>query len=45
MATSTTLAAPTLMTADELLAMPDDGYHRYELVKGELITMQFLSTN
>ena len=27
------------MTADELLAMPDDGYHRYELVKGELITM------
>ena len=29
----------TLMTADELLAMPDDGYHRYELVKGELITM------
>ena len=29
----------TLMTADELLAMPDDGFHRYELVKGELITM------
>ena len=28
-----------LMTADELLAMPDDGFHRYELVKGELITM------
>src|ERR1051325_8742265 len=26
----------TLMTADELLAMPKDGY-RYELVKGELI--------
>jgi Uma2 family endonuclease len=26
------------MTADELLAMPDDGY-RYELVKGELIRM------
>jgi Uma2 family endonuclease len=26
------------MTADELLAMPDDGY-RYELVKGELIQM------
>ena len=29
----------TLMTAAELLAMPDDGSHRYELVKGELITM------
>ena len=29
----------TLMTAAELLAMPDDGFHRYELVKGELITM------
>ena len=28
-----------LMTADELLAMPDDGAHRYELVDGELITM------
>jgi Uma2 family endonuclease len=28
----------TLMTADELLAMPRDG-HRYELVKGELIRM------
>ena len=27
------------MTADELLAMPDDGAHRYELVRGELITM------
>ena len=39
MATTTTLAAPTLMTADEFLAMPDDGFHRYELVKGELITM------
>jgi len=31
---SATLTKP--MTADELLAMPDDGY-RYELVKGELI--------
>ncbi|HUP60830.1 MAG TPA: Uma2 family endonuclease [Thermoanaerobaculia bacterium] len=28
-----------LMTADELLAMPDDGAHRHELVQGELITM------
>ncbi|HEX8171783.1 MAG TPA: Uma2 family endonuclease [Thermoanaerobaculia bacterium] len=28
-----------LMTADELLAMPDDGSHKYELVQGELITM------
>ncbi len=27
-----------LVTADELLAMPDDGF-RYELVKGELIRM------
>lgn len=27
------------MTADELLAMPDDGAHRYELVRGELIEM------
>jgi Uma2 family endonuclease len=26
----------TLMTADELLHMPDDG-HRYELIKGELL--------
>ncbi|MDE2686767.1 MAG: Uma2 family endonuclease [Chloroflexota bacterium] len=31
--------ATKIMTADELLAMPDDGFHRYELVKGELITM------
>ena len=31
--------ATALMTADELLAMPDDGFHRYELVQGELITM------
>lgn len=28
----------TLMTADELFQMPDDGY-RYELVKGELVKM------
>jgi Uma2 family endonuclease len=28
-----------LMTADELLAMPDDGAHRYELVRGELVEM------
>lgn len=33
---SATLTRP--MTADELLAMPDDGY-RYELVRGELIKM------
>ncbi len=31
--------ATTLMTAAELLAMPDDHSHLYELVKGELITM------
>ena len=28
-----------LMTAEELFAMPDDGYHRYELIRGELNTM------
>jgi len=33
---SATITRP--VTADELLAMPDDGY-RYELVKGELIRM------
>ena len=33
---STTITRP--LTADELLAMPDDGW-RYELVKGELIRM------
>lgn len=33
---STTITRP--VTADELLAMPDDGY-RYELVKGELLKM------
>jgi Uma2 family endonuclease len=27
------------MTADDLWAMPDDGFHRYELVRGELSTM------
>ena len=31
--------ATKLMTASELLAMPDDGFHRYELVRGELISM------
>jgi Uma2 family endonuclease len=28
-----------LWTADELLALPDDGYHRYELVRGRLVCM------
>ena len=28
-----------LVTADELFRMPDDGYHRYELVRGRLLTM------
>ena len=28
-----------LMIAEELFNMPDDGYHRYELVRGELRTM------
>lgn len=31
-------ATKTLITADELLAMPNDGY-RYELIKGELFQM------
>ena len=33
----TTTTAP--MTAAELLALPDDGFHRYELVMGEIIKM------
>ena len=28
-----------LMTAEELFNLEDDGYHRYELIKGELLTM------
>jgi Uma2 family endonuclease len=28
-----------LMTAEELFRLEDDGYHRYELIKGELLTM------
>jgi Uma2 family endonuclease len=28
-----------LVTADELFRMPDDRYHRYELVRGRLLTM------
>lgn len=32
-------SVPSLMTADELAALPDDGYHRYELVQGQLLTM------
>jgi Uma2 family endonuclease len=32
------MVTKTLMTADELLAMPDDG-HRYELIEGELVRM------
>lgn len=34
----TTAPSPRMMTADELLALPDDG-NRYELVRGELIAM------
>ena len=30
-----------LMTAEELLEMPDDGF-RYELVRGELVKMRHL---
>ena len=28
-----------LMTAEELFRLEDDGYHRHELIKGELLTM------
>jgi Uma2 family endonuclease len=28
-----------LVTADELLRMPDNPHHRYELVRGRLLTM------
>jgi Uma2 family endonuclease len=28
-----------LMTAEELFALPDDGFHKHELVRGELVTM------
>jgi Uma2 family endonuclease len=28
-----------ILTADELFHLPDDGYHRYELVEGRLLTM------
>lgn len=28
-----------MLTAADLLQMPDDGYHRYELVEGRLLTM------
>jgi Uma2 family endonuclease len=33
------MAATTLMTADDLYQLPDDGFHLYELVKGVLVTM------
>ena len=36
--TTATAIRPTTMTADDLLAMPDDGF-RYELVRGELRKM------
>jgi Uma2 family endonuclease len=31
--------ATRLITADELFHLPDDGYHRYELVAGKLVVM------
>ena len=34
------MSATTLVTADELLRMPDDGY-RHELVAGEIKRMPF----
>ena len=33
------MVATALLTADDLFRLPDDGFHRYELVKGELVTM------
>ncbi|MBI3970851.1 MAG: Uma2 family endonuclease [Chloroflexi bacterium] len=33
------MVATTLMTAADLARLPDDGFHRYELAKGVLITM------
>lgn len=33
------MVATALLTADDLLRLPDDGFHRYELVKGVLVTM------
>src|SRR5712691_9188904 len=27
------------LTADDLFRMPDDGFHRYELVEGQLVVM------
>ena len=33
------MVTTALMTADELLRLPDDGFHKYELVRGELTTM------
>lgn len=33
------VASTKLMTADELIEMPRDGMHRYELVRGELVEM------
>jgi Uma2 family endonuclease len=33
-------AALRPMTADELLALPSDGFHRYELVKGRLLVRE-----
>jgi len=32
-------ATITHMTAEELFNMPDDGFHRHELIKGALLTM------
>ena len=33
------MATTTLLTADDLYRLPDDGYHRYELAKGVLVTV------
>ena len=33
---SETMTSTTRVTADQLLHMPKDGYHHYELVAGEL---------
>jgi Uma2 family endonuclease len=33
------MATTTLMTAEDLLKLPDDGFHKHELVRGELVRM------
>src|SRR5215213_9062585 len=36
---ATASVPPPLMTADQLLILPDDGFHQHELVRGKLVCM------